>query len=545
MDKKIFFGTGNVKKTFGKGSLVSILFIFVVISFFQIQNANADHLEEHFIAKGANQSANLTENNPSFVADNVNASSGVGVGVAVPPNFDGDVYYYTDPNDFSTTSSDLTIVGNVIDIFAENATSPPPKNCSGKCDVLFVIQPEDILGTQIANLEDLNILHDANDDGDFDDPGEVLPTTLIDMTAGLPSWFSDDYAHSGGFLLRSDDVPSLSKFAIGGRPALFLGSVCLSDCIPPTLGVDGNSNRVVHDGFTYNGNPVDVDLFYTPYPLITVEVGQPNVAELKIFENRGPENIKHVSLAFGLGSGESFGKSKAIIKWDKPFFGSEQVTVLDPENALDNVTVQTEKDRCSIGSDQECLVVSIFHTFRAPLDFNMVATNVWDFRGNAWQNYYNHGIHIVGDSLNPPERILIHHGAPITLTLLDKFLGVDSDGNTWKNGNGYWTMEPTQEKTQNDRVTKHGIDRNNNMFKAYKQGQALVAHLIMEKILEGDIVPSDLSKKYTYGNMGTFENGEDAKSYQIKQLHEEQPPNLDFQASFDFTPAEPISVCSI
>ena len=32
----------------------------------------------------------------------------------------------------------------------------------------------------------------------------------------------------------------------------------------------------------------------------------------------------------------------------------------------------------------------------------MVATYVWDSALNSWQNYYNHGIEILGESLNPP-----------------------------------------------------------------------------------------------------------------------------------------------
>jgi len=56
------------------------------------------------------------------------------------------------------------------------------------------------------------------------------------------------------------------------------GSGCSGDCQAPTLGVNSEYNRMVTDGFTYNGKPTDVERFYTPYPLITVNVGQQNKA---------------------------------------------------------------------------------------------------------------------------------------------------------------------------------------------------------------------------------------------------------------------------
>ncbi|MGD8431313.1 MAG: hypothetical protein PVG23_01920, partial [Nitrosopumilaceae archaeon] len=91
------------------------------------------------------------------------------------------------------------------------------------------------------------------------------------------------------------------------------GGGCSGDCGPPSLGVDQNYNRIVEDGFSFNGNPVDVKHFYTPYPLITVNVGEENIAILKIYEDGGVDSIAHVGLAFGLAKNEYFSDSKATI----------------------------------------------------------------------------------------------------------------------------------------------------------------------------------------------------------------------------------------
>ena len=88
---------------------------------------------------------------------------------------------------------------------------------------------------------------------------------------------------------------SLTSTASGG------GSGCNGDCEEPTLGLLPNGQRIVEDGFTYNGHAVDVEKFFTPYPLITAQVGKQNTAQFKIYENRGPNNIAHFDFAFGLG----------------------------------------------------------------------------------------------------------------------------------------------------------------------------------------------------------------------------------------------------
>ena len=216
------------------------------------------------------------------------------------------------------------------------------------------------------------------------------------------------------------------------------GSGCDGDCEEPTLGVLPNGQRIVEDGFTYNGHSVDVERFFTPYPLITAQVGKQNIAQFKIYENIGPDNIAHFSFAFGLGKGEIISQSKAMIEVDFARDRTQTVTLTDPENALDRVSVTTDKVACNDGPTP-CLEITINHMFRESLDFNIVGTDVWDYSRQSWQNYYNHGIEVVGDSLNPPNEYTgIDKGHIYHLTETGKTTAVDEFGYSWTFQYGKW-----------------------------------------------------------------------------------------------------------
>jgi len=259
------------------------------------------------------------------------------------------------------------------------------------------------------------------------------------------------------------------------------GSSCSRDCFAPTLGVDSEGNRLVTHGFTYNGNPIDVERYFTSYPLITVDVGILNTAQFKIYENLGPDNIRHFELAFGLGTGQIISVSKAVIEWDKTFDGIETVTVKDPDNVLQNVHVQTTTGKCADDSATECLLITVDHIFRTPLDFNIVGTNVWDYRLNSWQNYYNHGIEIHGKSLNPPNEYFgIYKGKLIHLIETAKNTAIDTDGNTWTFDNT-WIKDFIYKGKIDDPKSSKGYGRDHVKFSAYKQEQELVASSFIEK----------------------------------------------------------------
>jgi len=261
---------------------------------------------------------------------------------------------------------------------------------------------------------------------------------------------------------------SQTDFAWTYQPSSSGGSGCNGDCEEPTLGVLPNGQRVVEDGFTYNGHSVDVERFFTPYPLITAEVGKQNTAQFKIYENRGPDNIAHFDFAFGLGKDQIISDSKAMIEVDFARDGTQTVNIVDPENTLDNVSVTTDKVACN-GGPTQCLEITINHTFREPLDFNIVATNVWDYSRQSWQNYYNHGIEVVGTSMNPAKQYDgINQGNIYHLTETGKNTAVDEFGDSWTFQYGIWMKDYIKQDRIQDGETIV-FDRMHSDFAEYRE----------------------------------------------------------------------------
>ena len=271
------------------------------------------------------------------------------------------------------------------------------------------------------------------------------------------------------------------------------GSEC-DDCTPPTLGLDSYGARLVDEGFSYNGLSSDVEYFFTPYPLIESEVARQNTVSLKIYENEGPGNVEHVSVAFGLRSGEVISESKAVINYDIAFDGTGSVSVIDPDGAIDLDTLSAghETVRCSAGSELECLSVTINHTFRAPLEFDIVGTDVWDRERNSWQNYYNHGIRVSGEPLDPQPGMRVNGMVlyPISAGSASTDVMMDEQGHLFKmSPDGDYVPLSNQSRLYHeidesmyvyDGVPKQGYDRSDPQFSDYLHAQVLAAQEALE-----------------------------------------------------------------
>ena len=117
----------------------------------------------------------------------------------------------------------------------------------------------------------------------------------------------------------------------------------------------------------------------------------------------------------------------------------------------------------------------------------MISTNVWDSDRNSWQNYYNDGLLIQGESINPPSQYVgIHHGHLVMLTETGKNTAIDTDGNSWTLDKT-WTMDYKPNKKVVDGATTKWIDRNNAWFEIYKKGQELVAQEKLNEILGAEL----------------------------------------------------------
>ncbi|MGI0057861.1 MAG: hypothetical protein ACREAK_10890 [Nitrosarchaeum sp.] len=361
-----------------------------------------------------------------------------------------------------------------------------------------------------------------------DNPNNAEVTvTYNGLSAGLD--FNDDGtgSGSGGLIVRPGLVLNLIGALSGGSR---------TSSAPPTLGLDQNQKRIVDDGFSFNGNKVDVKQYYTPYPLITTEVGESNTIKLKIYEDRGANNIAHVGLSYGLSKGETFNEGRATIEYNKTFDGIESVTLFDPKDVLGQVNVTTSQVQCSESNRAMCLEVTFNHIFRESLEYNMVATNIWDFQRNGWQNYFNHGIQITGESMNPPEQYSgIYKGHIYNLTEIGKNTAVDDDANNWtfdKTWNRDY-IKPVM--VDNDILNQDKINAIEKMGFSYSDGQKIFgfdrvdhrfADAKSQQQFEANKIMADLCPKC---QEKPFEKINDIFSYDLPSRHsiDESKMNLE------------------
>lgn len=179
------------------------------------------------------------------------------------------------------------------------------------------------------------------------------------------------------------------------------GTSCATiDCYAPTLGIDERGMRVVSNGFACNGQAVNAEPYYTPYPLITAEVGKPLSCTLRVYDNRGVDEIQHIGLGFGLRYGTFFNDAHTFVNLDLDHTGAQSISKLDPNNAIQAFTISAQKVK-----DFEKFGIDVLETkfnvvFSKELPFDIVAVNVWDKSRNNGQFYFNDGIKVV--DLNKP-----------------------------------------------------------------------------------------------------------------------------------------------
>ena len=252
----------------------------------------------------------------------------------------------------------------------------------------------------------------------------------------------------------------------------------------PTLGSDRYGNNYVDNGFTFNDFVTDVENFKTHMPLQTLQVGELNTVILKIYDDRGSDKIEHVEIAFGLDSKEYASQSDNKIIWTQNFRGEQSIIENDSDNLLMDVSAAGE-------SNGKILEVTFNFAFREPMDKSKIGVVVWDQDKRSRTIYFNEGIEVVGESLNPPEIISIidENGYPVRITMTGKSEGIDEDGNIWTHNSPWIKQKMSVDKTlaheNPEPVGNHGFDRSHNMFDSYKNSQAQTAQEKLIEILGG------------------------------------------------------------
>ncbi|BDQ30054.1 hypothetical protein [Nitrosopumilus zosterae] len=171
-----------------------------------------------------------------------------------------------------------------------------------------------------------------------------------------------------------------------------------SDCNPPTLGVDASGKRQVSGGLTINGQTFDAEAFKQDLDSQILQIGEPVEITLKIYDNRGYNELKHVELNLGyeekLVSGVMIPHHPVTIEWSKTFDGKTTTTVFDKQKLLKDVNVQVLDNSPIIGVKFNFTPVQKF-------DANTIVTKIWDQKRNANTNYFHNALDIISNKPAP------------------------------------------------------------------------------------------------------------------------------------------------
>jgi len=378
----------------------------------------------------------------------------------------------------STTTSDTTFDVDLNDLLVEiNNASADPKTV---IITQYTLNPEDIALpvtfagafydiTSDESLTDvtLTIQYSDEDIDGFDessliiyrftDGAWVALSTIIDTENNIATATTPGFSTFvlGGGNLVTDSEPVTKKSGKGG----------CADCVAPTLGLDTNYKRIVDNGFSYNANTVQVDKWYTPFPLINATVGETNTVEIIIYENNGARNIKLAQ--FGLG-GEEIGQPLTTFEVliEVPIFNNrtsgnietDEITINDKDNLIENNSVNATSHlvKCAVDSSSlSCLKVILEYSYREPTINHIMVVNVRDTPRNSQNFYFNEGIQVVGESLNEPPTYELYNKKTnqkidnlwLTLTRTDKVnhIWIDEFGIEYKQIS----------KDRFDRITPH------------------------------------------------------------------------------------------
>jgi len=222
------------------------------------------------------------------------------------------------------------------------------------------------------------------------------------------------------------------------------GSSDNRDRIPPTLGL-GESVRIVDNGFTFNGESINVEYFHTNMTIHTT-VNQTNTIELLIYDNWGTDKIDGILIGLGLENIKTLiYNAENLI--DIELFNTkvEKLTVVDDQNLLYNWNVTTtDHIKCSERDmgHADCLKVTFTYQNREAGLYNVIAIKLSDEYGNDSIFYINDGIAVTGESLNPP---MVKTISGVEYTRTDKVNNtwIDEEGIEFEETKGGWMLRTT------------------------------------------------------------------------------------------------------
>lgn len=199
-------------------------------------------------------------------------------------------------------------------------------------------------------------------------------------------FFSETFL--GGLHIDGEDetFTTLSCASAGGHVSNFV------NWQQPSIGVREDGKRVVEGGLTVQGRTVDAEFYFTPFPLVQADIGEPIDFVFKIWDDR-LDNIDTLQLQLGKGKvGESFSmEHTAEYKRDKM---THDVTVThDP--IFTNVVMEQLADQPCVVGGVDCTVIHVSLTPTEAIVGDVVfGVNIWDEARNANTSFFNEGLQV-------------------------------------------------------------------------------------------------------------------------------------------------------
>ena len=255
--------------------------------------------------------------------------------------------------------------------------------------------------------------------------------------------------------------------------------------IPPTMGVNPLTNvKMVDNGFTCNGVTADAQSWYTAFPQVSINVGEPINCNFRVHDNyNGVNNLEHMGFALGKKLGESMSDQYGQVTLDIDQVTRQQTVTYDPA-IFENVVFTASPDPVFCWNEEEplCVDITLSITPRVPFtDEVVVGISLWNYQKSSWNYYFNHGITVNGEQIDdmPIIDTLNTKGKPVQVQLIDKTLKDKStvmDINTGKIGKLYLNrfIEDTGSITP---VSNSDRNREGTVFQSIKEGQASSALL--------------------------------------------------------------------
>jgi len=172
----------------------------------------------------------------------------------------------------------------------------------------------------------------------------------------------------------------------------------------PTFGVSHeNYETIVDSGFRFNDQSFTInDNHHTPFAQQTVNIGEVNSFEAKIYADKG---LRVQEFLFGIPNvGEAHLAELGVEIWYDYNGEIEDVRAIQKSNVIDKETIVVthEKTKCQATDiEQKCDTTNVSMVFLEPLKNKVIAVKAIDYKNRYQITYLNEGVEIEGESLNP------------------------------------------------------------------------------------------------------------------------------------------------